>query len=728
MADLGRLVVNLEARLDRFTSDMGRAAQFTEQAMGRMQGAADRVNNVLNLVGVGLSVGLIVDEVNKTISALADLDDTAQKTGASVETLSKLSKIAIATGQDFGTVDGAIVKLAKNLTEIDEKGNKTAKALAAIGISTDDIKDKDPAQVFVMIASKMQDYEDGGGKVANVTDLMGKSAAGLLPYLGDVSESMDKFAGDSAEAVAQAARVQDSLGLMKVKYEELKTEILIGAVPAASDFIQAMMDTTREANKLTDNTSVDTWADDAAIGLARMADFATVTVKALMALAGSVKVVVADIMVLASAQPGVMAVKLANGGSPLQDLRDMMAEREAILTAANQRWEALGNMNVNAFEEKVRARIDERQGLAAALAAADGPMGLGASPTSERPQLKYSAGDGDSDKKKTDKEWSRADAASRIGALATNEAIGLRGTIDATNELMEADQRRFQAKMQADERIIAGVQNIRMSMMSDAELERLEHETRLSELKAYRAQELTDTAEADALLEKETARHKAAIDEIERQSAEQRMALNMQVMQQAGGVADQMYGMLKQAGMEQTALGKAAFLASKAIAVAQIIMQTNVAAASALALPPIGLGPVAGLALSGTIKALGYSSAAMTAGLAIAEASAEGGYDIPAGVNPVTQLHEKEMVLPKAQAEVIRNLATNGGAGGGMKVTIVNQTTGRIDNVIEQRISPTERALIIQEAVAATASTLGDPNSKTSRAMSRNFNVARTRS
>ncbi|AMW78654.1 hypothetical protein AMD27_06985 [Acinetobacter sp. TGL-Y2] len=36
--------------------------------------------------------------------------------------------------------------------------------------------------------------------------------------------------------------------------------------------------------------------------------------------------------------------------------------------------------------------------------------------------------------------------------------------------------------------------------------------------------------------------------------------------------------------------------------------------------------------------------------------SARGGYDIPAGVNPMTQLHEEEMVLPKQHANTIRAL------------------------------------------------------------------------
>ena len=43
----------------------------------------------------------------------------------------------------------------------------------------------------------------------------------------------------------------------------------------------------------------------------------------------------------------------------------------------------------------------------------------------------------------------------------------------------------------------------------------------------------------------------------------------------------------------------------------------------------------------------------------LATASAEGGYDIPKGVNPVTQLHQNEMVLPSKYADIIRNMSGN---------------------------------------------------------------------
>ncbi|RQO57969.1 hypothetical protein DBR47_14340 [Paucibacter sp. KBW04] len=74
---------------------------------------------------------------------------------------------------------------------------------------------------------------------------------------------------------------------------------------------------------------------------------------------------------------------------------------------------------------------------------------------------------------------------------------------------------------------------------------------------------------------------------------------------------------------------------------------------------------VVGIPYVGPVLAVAAAGAAFAGVSAIAGkvASAEGGYDIPAGVNPMTQLHEKEMVLPAKQADVIRDLA-DGGSGG----------------------------------------------------------------
>src|SRR6185437_6443477 len=41
--------------------------------------------------------------------------------------------------------------------------------------------------------------------------------------------------------------------------------------------------------------------------------------------------------------------------------------------------------------------------------------------------------------------------------------------------------------------------------------------------------------------------------------------------------------------------------------------------------------------------------------------SASGGFDIPAGLNPMTQLHSQEMVLPADLANRVRSMTNDGG-------------------------------------------------------------------
>ncbi|KRI69080.1 hypothetical protein APC61_03180 [Acinetobacter baumannii] len=85
--------------------------------------------------------------------------------------------------------------------------------------------------------------------------------------------------------------------------------------------------------------------------------------------------------------------------------------------------------------------------------------------------------------------------------------------------------------------------------------------------------------------------------------------------------------------------------------------------------------------------AAGASALALVGGLAGKIKSARGGYDIPAGVNPVTQLHEDEMVLPSQHANTIREMgkalrngasfgaaavAEGGGAGATINISAID--------------------------------------------------------
>ena len=110
-------------------------------------------------------------------------------------------------------------------------------------------------------------------------------------------------------------------------------------------------------------------------------------------------------------------------------------------------------------------------------------------------------------------------------------------------------------------------------------------------------------------------------------------------------------------------------LLSKATAASQVTANAGVAGAAAVAstaaIPIVGpaLAPAAGAAAFG--MAMAYMPAVF---------SAAGGYDIPAGINPMVQTHAEEMILPAQISNGLRALIVEGGAGGGRGDTfILNQ-------------------------------------------------------
>lgn len=107
---------------------------------------------------------------------------------------------------------------------------------------------------------------------------------------------------------------------------------------------------------------------------------------------------------------------------------------------------------------------------------------------------------------------------------------------------------------------------------------------------------------------------------------------------------------------------------------------------------------IAAIPIIGPFLAPVMAGAAMIAVLGFARNvfSAEGGFDIPAGVNPMVQAHAKEMILPAKYADVIRGLANGGGAGaigGGANITI-QAWDGRS---VEKWLRGGGGALIVQE-------------------------------
>jgi len=68
--------------------------------------------------------------------------------------------------------------------------------------------------------------------------------------------------------------------------------------------------------------------------------------------------------------------------------------------------------------------------------------------------------------------------------------------------------------------------------------------------------------------------------------------------------------------------------------------------------------------------AMAIAAAATVLGFVGKIASAAGGFDVPTGVNPLVQMHEEEMVLPKDIANPLRDQIADGGGGSALSINV----------------------------------------------------------
>lgn len=134
-------------------------------------------------------------------------------------------------------------------------------------------------------------------------------------------------------------------------------------------------------------------------------------------------------------------------------------------------------------------------------------------------------------------------------------------------------------------------------------------------------------------------------------------------------------GTLETAAASKTASTKAT--ETTAVVGSNAVQAASGAAASQASIPYVGpILAVAAMAamMSAVMGLMGGGGGSQTTTTTTRIPSAAGGWDIPAGINPLTQLHENEMVLPAEHAQTIREMA--GQQGGSDSTIIINSTGG----------------------------------------------------
>ena len=297
MAIAGTLEIQMLANMARLTEDMSKAKGIVGDAVGAIE-------KVLGAIGVGFSADALLEKIHSVTEGMAKLKDASEKTGASVEQLSKLQFFASASGSNIDSVTNALVKLSKGMVSAGNDAAPTTQALKFLGLSAKDVAGnlKDPSELFGEISKKLIAYQDGAGKAAIAQALFGKAGAEMLPTLKKMAELGDVEANVTTKQAEAAEAYEIEIAKLNRQKQTLWQTITSALLPSMGSFVGALLDASKQtdslnskAKGLSNDGSIENWADASAMGIARFVDVAKVGVQTVAALIASMKVVANDI-------------------------------------------------------------------------------------------------------------------------------------------------------------------------------------------------------------------------------------------------------------------------------------------------------------------------------------------------------------------------------------------------------------------------------------------------
>lgn len=175
-----------------------------------------------------------------SINAVAALDDMAEKTGLSVELLSKLEAVAVVGGHSLEALSGSASKFSKAIGEAKGGNAELLKAFEAIGVSADDLRSKNLDELFVDVARKIATAEDHTLALAVSTKLLGKSAAEQMPFLKDLAEQGLGNARVTTAQAAAAEKMQKEFGKLNLVVKDFGVGLANAVVPWLTRMLEEM--------------------------------------------------------------------------------------------------------------------------------------------------------------------------------------------------------------------------------------------------------------------------------------------------------------------------------------------------------------------------------------------------------------------------------------------------------------------------------------------------------
>ena len=199
MATIGTLV----AKLNMDSRGFNRGAQKSQSVMSKLGKSALNVGKAVGVMGVAFGTAAVVvmaAMVRQSFKAIDLLAKTADKLGITTEKLAGLEHAATLTGVSASTMDTALQRMVRRLSEAEGGTGVAVKAIAELGLSMDTLSKMTPDEQFSTIADAMNGMKRQSDKVRLAFALFDTEGVNLVNTLALGSDGL-------REAQAEAERL-----------------------------------------------------------------------------------------------------------------------------------------------------------------------------------------------------------------------------------------------------------------------------------------------------------------------------------------------------------------------------------------------------------------------------------------------------------------------------------------------------------------------------------------
>ncbi len=272
-SQIGSLSIDLEAKLAKFESDMGRAARIAAKEMEKMRqqvnrqlqqvndqltGFSNQAANAVKGLAAAFSVREITQFAKKSIDIADSVNDMSKKFGISTQAIS----VWRLTAEKSGTSLDGISRAAKFLIKDVEKSDFYLKQ---IGVSMTDLagKSRPVEDVLADVATKFAGFEDGADKAALATAIFGRAGVDIIPFLNDFGENTEEARKKAEEFgiaigpdfAAAADQFNDNIRDLQGLTEGFANSVLSQLLPALNSYIELQTDAARKGNEFSSTST-----------------------------------------------------------------------------------------------------------------------------------------------------------------------------------------------------------------------------------------------------------------------------------------------------------------------------------------------------------------------------------------------------------------------------------------------------------------------------------------